>query len=289
MKFLTSVVATLALSLPSLTQPLEERDVQTVHLTFHGGPASYQLTVPADGRIYPTNNGIAVNIIDAPDYNAISQCTFYTAGEKALVSGINPQGVQQVIVGPPQPVTGVSCSGICVPTAAGPLIVFIPGGVIAFQFALDFPDAVEHIIAHEAPTVLLLLPDAGEVFGFLYRLQEVYETEGVAAAAAGGFRKALLGYDDAGVPATVPPEAANPENFLGQRVSRPDVLRADRDAFFARAVEEQAKILGCLKFDVPDHHEGFQVELDAFLPYFIDSVEEESDRGEVRSRTSVIK
>lgn len=63
-----------------------------------------------------TDNDISVNIIDAPDYNAISQCTFYTGGEKALVSGITPQGVQQVIIGPPQPVTGVSCFGFCVPT-----------------------------------------------------------------------------------------------------------------------------------------------------------------------------
>jgi hypothetical protein len=30
-------------------------DVQTVHLTFHGGPAEYSLTFPADGEIYPTS------------------------------------------------------------------------------------------------------------------------------------------------------------------------------------------------------------------------------------------
>ncbi|KAK5657556.1 hypothetical protein OQA88_3129 [Cercophora sp. LCS_1] len=98
--------------------PIEERDTpQTVHLTFHGGPASYSMAFPADGKVYPTNNNIAVNIIDAPDYNAQYQCTFYTPGEKALVGGIDPTtGVSQVIIGPPQPVTGVSCSGMCVPT-----------------------------------------------------------------------------------------------------------------------------------------------------------------------------
>jgi len=112
--------------------PLSERDVQTVHLTFHGGPASYTMAFPADGKVYQTSkslastwtvsnanhpdNNIAVNIIDAPDYNAISQCTFYTPGEKALVGGIDGTGVGQVIIGPPQPVTAVSCQGICIPT-----------------------------------------------------------------------------------------------------------------------------------------------------------------------------
>lgn len=62
------------------------------------------------------DNNIAVNIIDAPDYNAQYQCTFYTPGEKALVGGITPEGLSQVIIGPPQPVTGVSCAGICIPT-----------------------------------------------------------------------------------------------------------------------------------------------------------------------------
>lgn len=38
--------------------PLEERTdqpVQTVRLTFHGGPASYNLTFPADGQLYKTS------------------------------------------------------------------------------------------------------------------------------------------------------------------------------------------------------------------------------------------
>ncbi|KXH62827.1 hypothetical protein CNYM01_03688 [Colletotrichum nymphaeae SA-01] len=115
MKF-SALLTSISFILPSLSHPLEDRDApQTVHLTFHGGPASYEMTIPADGQIYPTNNDISVNIIDAPDYNALGQCTFYTNGEKALVGGITSQGLQQVIIGPPQPVTGVSCLGICVP------------------------------------------------------------------------------------------------------------------------------------------------------------------------------
>lgn len=62
------------------------------------------------------DNIIAISIIDAPDYNAFGQCTFYTNGEKTLVSQITESGLQQVVVGPPQPITGVSCSGVCIPT-----------------------------------------------------------------------------------------------------------------------------------------------------------------------------
>ncbi|KAL5344661.1 hypothetical protein ACLOAV_010353 [Pseudogymnoascus australis] len=104
------ILSVTALALPAAEQ-LDERDhVQTVHLTFHGGPASYDMAFPADGTVYPTNNDLAVSIIDAPDYRALEYCTFHTAGEQTLV-GVLSEGVQQVIIGPPQPVSGVSCYG----------------------------------------------------------------------------------------------------------------------------------------------------------------------------------
>ncbi|KAI0835053.1 hypothetical protein F5Y06DRAFT_277267 [Hypoxylon sp. FL0890] len=117
MKFSSSVLFTLGLVASSSAHPLDERDVQVAHLTFHGGPASYQLAVPADGTVVNTNNGISVDTIDAPDYNAINQCTFNTASQKTLVSSINTQtGLQSIIVGPPQPIISVSCQGSCIPT-----------------------------------------------------------------------------------------------------------------------------------------------------------------------------
>jgi len=64
----------------------------------------------------PKDNGIAVSIIDANDYNALSQCTFYTAGKVTLVGSITPTGGQQILVGPPQPITAVKCLGMCVAT-----------------------------------------------------------------------------------------------------------------------------------------------------------------------------
>ncbi|OBT43132.1 hypothetical protein VE00_07701 [Pseudogymnoascus sp. WSF 3629] len=105
-----------AFALPAAEQRDKRDTVQTVHLTFHGGPASYEMAFPADGTIHPTNHDFAVSIIDAPDYLALSDCTFHTGGEQTLVGGLSATGVQQVIIGPPQPITGVSCYGTCVGT-----------------------------------------------------------------------------------------------------------------------------------------------------------------------------
>ncbi|KAI1211178.1 uncharacterized protein F4807DRAFT_419288 [Annulohypoxylon truncatum] len=117
MKFSSAILFGIGLVASSSAHPLEERDVQVAHLTFHGGPASYDLAVPADGSVVNTNNDISVSIIDAPDYDAITQCTFNTASEKTLVSSIDTQtGLQSIIVGPPQPIISVSCNGACTPT-----------------------------------------------------------------------------------------------------------------------------------------------------------------------------
>lgn len=56
MKFTLPTIA-LILSGTALALPAaEQRDtVQTVHLTFYGGPASYEMAFPADGTEYPTS------------------------------------------------------------------------------------------------------------------------------------------------------------------------------------------------------------------------------------------
>ncbi|KAI5463962.1 hypothetical protein BGZ63DRAFT_481218 [Mariannaea sp. PMI_226] len=117
MKFTQTFLAIATLSWATARPNLIPRaDVQTVKLTFHGGPASYTMEFPADGQTRQTNSDISVNIIDTPDYNAFSQCIFNTAGEKTLVRSIGQNGLQQIIVGPPQPILSVSCHGMCVPT-----------------------------------------------------------------------------------------------------------------------------------------------------------------------------
>ncbi|KAI2615805.1 hypothetical protein GGS26DRAFT_454570 [Hypomontagnella submonticulosa] len=118
MKLSSAILFCTSLIVSSSARPAEEiPPVQVAHLTFHGGPASYDLAVPADGTVINTNNDIAVSIIDAPDYNAINQCTFNTVGEKTLASSINTQtGLQSIIVGPPQRIISVSCQGTCIAT-----------------------------------------------------------------------------------------------------------------------------------------------------------------------------
>ncbi|KAJ3531261.1 hypothetical protein NM208_g8952 [Fusarium decemcellulare] len=117
MKFTLSILSVALFGGASALPNLNERaSVQTVHLTFHGGPASYKMTFPADGKTRKTNSNINVNIIDANDYNAFSQCTFTTKGQKTLVQSISQDGSQHIIVGPPQVIIAVSCHGMCVPT-----------------------------------------------------------------------------------------------------------------------------------------------------------------------------
>ena len=55
MKFTNAILIGLGLVASSTAHPVEERDVQVAHLTFHGGPASYDLSVPADGSVVNTS------------------------------------------------------------------------------------------------------------------------------------------------------------------------------------------------------------------------------------------
>ena len=59
MKFSINAFLGLGLAASAIASPLEvletRQGVQVAHLTFHGGPASYSLDVPADGREVPTS------------------------------------------------------------------------------------------------------------------------------------------------------------------------------------------------------------------------------------------
>ncbi len=55
MQFTSQVLLALGLIASASAHPLEGRDVQVAHFTFHGGPASYDLAVPADGSVVITS------------------------------------------------------------------------------------------------------------------------------------------------------------------------------------------------------------------------------------------
>jgi len=164
------------------------------------------------------------------------------------------------------------------------------GGILSFQFAHDFPEMVDRLISHQAPTITLL-PDASKMFEWGLHLEEVYKTHGLDQVNT-EFEAELIGFDDEGIPKTVPPEPSNVRNLWDNEFSvvmgyvpnlwrlkenkiRIGVMRGIRckDAFSARATVEQAKILECPSATVPGHLQGFEVETDEFLPYLLDMLD----------------
>ncbi|KAI0408319.1 hypothetical protein F4802DRAFT_549343, partial [Xylaria palmicola] len=111
MQFPSSLVLGLGLIAGIQAHPAEEREVAVTHLTFHGGPASYELFVPTNGAVIATNNDISIDtiVVDTSGYDALSLCAFNTPGPKALVGSVTPAGLKKITVGPPQPILSVSC------------------------------------------------------------------------------------------------------------------------------------------------------------------------------------
>ncbi|KAF5531196.1 hypothetical protein FMEXI_13095 [Fusarium mexicanum] len=94
---------------------------QLVHLTFHGGLASYSMAVPADGSTRKTGrrfyHDLSVDVIDNSDYNALEQCFLAIEGQAKLTPKVSPKdGSQHIPVNPSRVITAVNCTGSCVPT-----------------------------------------------------------------------------------------------------------------------------------------------------------------------------
>jgi len=164
------------------------------------------------------------------------------------------------------------------------------GGLFSLQFAHDFPEMVDHLISHEAP-VTGLLPDASEVLDWFANLWEVYKASGWEQAQS-VFETKMIGYDDEGIPKTVPPPPENPKNFwdneflvlmgyipnfwrLKENKTSIGLMKAVRckDGFYVRCQDDLAKILDCPLFTVPGHHQGFECETEEFLPRFLEMLD----------------
>ncbi|KAI0100311.1 hypothetical protein GGR51DRAFT_564335 [Nemania sp. FL0031] len=109
MQFTNSLVVLFGLIGAIQAQPVEERAVAIVPLTFNAGPVAYKLLVPTNGRPVPGDIDLSVNIIDTGKFDAFSRCTFNTPGPKTLVPSVDAEGNKHIDVGPPQPILSVSC------------------------------------------------------------------------------------------------------------------------------------------------------------------------------------
>ena len=164
------------------------------------------------------------------------------------------------------------------------------GGILAFQFAHDFPGMVDHLISHEG-AFSNLLPDVSAIYEWFRHLVKIHQTQGQDQAAA-EFEASLIGYGDEGIPKTVPPEPENVKNFwenefpamvgympnlwrLKETQISIGVMRGVRckEAFFARATSELAKVLDCPVAVVPGHHGGFEAETAEFIPHLLQMLE----------------
>ncbi|KAK3355418.1 hypothetical protein B0H65DRAFT_414648 [Neurospora tetraspora] len=116
MKSLLLLPALLGLAFAHPAPELDPRAApQIAHFYFQAAATGYNLTVPADGNWYPTNNGLNVNIITALDFT-VTQCEFATHQQVAFayqLSGADPYPKEQFAVGPPQPIDRVRCHGYC--------------------------------------------------------------------------------------------------------------------------------------------------------------------------------
>lgn len=168
------------------------------------------------------------------------------------------------------------------------------GGIIAFQFAIDHPEMVVDLIAHEAPT-FNLLSDASQLLDTFIALYEQYKLEGLDAIMP-TFSKGFIGLDDESVPPTAAPDPRNPKNqwenemlpafyypdlrkLVNNKISVGVMVGArSKDAWYARATIEQQKVMGCLHSVVPGHHQGFESEPDAFLPAMLEMMSKLRER-----------
>ena len=162
------------------------------------------------------------------------------------------------------------------------------GGVIALQFAVSYPEALEHVICHETPTTILL-PDATYYLNWCFELLEVYRTHGRKAATM-EFTTALKGYADGEALNVTEPQNAElfwKFEFMQFTIYCPDLRkivenkvsiavaagRTSEDAFYARTTFPQSEILGCPRIMMPGHHSGFDAQPEEFATSLIDTLD----------------
>ncbi|KAH8703420.1 acetyltransferase/esterase [Talaromyces proteolyticus] len=162
------------------------------------------------------------------------------------------------------------------------------GGIIAFQFAISYPEFLDHVIAHETPTTSLL-DNSTYRLDRAFQLVDTYRKHGVRAAFQ-AFMGEMKGYQDY-VPAEVLSQE-DAENFweneyLVFTIYCPELRKivengvsiavaaglASEDAFYAVTTIHQSEILNCPRFIFPSHHSGYEAEPAAFAEKLLAALE----------------
>lgn len=163
------------------------------------------------------------------------------------------------------------------------------GAVLALQFAVSYPEWLDHVIAHEAPT-MVLLDDSTAWINWIFELVIIYKKEGALAAQA-VFNTQMKGYEN--TPPLSSPSDADRENFWTNEIVQfstycPDLSRIvdnhvsilvaagvkSADAAYARTTFKQADILGCPRLMFPGHHMAFESEPAAFAAELLKAYEQ---------------
>lgn len=164
------------------------------------------------------------------------------------------------------------------------------GGVIGFQFAISYPQYIEKMVIHEAPTTSLLPePEATELLDWFYVLLQLYKDQGKEMAFK-EFTKKFVGMEHGGPRQT--PEDWNGENFWRNealifsiycpylhKIVENNVSVAvgygehGGNAFYARTTVPQAEILKCPRVEFPGHHQGFESVPEEFYKVLMETFE----------------
>jgi pimeloyl-ACP methyl ester carboxylesterase len=173
------------------------------------------------------------------------------------------------------------------------------GGVIAFQLAVSYPEVVENLVSHEAPTTTLLsAAESTDLMDFFSSMRVIYRNHGPGPTMKAFVDKIMVGMDD-GLP-LLQPEAHNVvnqlenESWMGSYC--PDLVKIvdngtsvavgfgtkSAHAMFKRTVREQAKRLKCEKVEFPGHHQGFETQPAEFAPVLLALLKRMEDKRQAR-------
>jgi len=154
------------------------------------------------------------------------------------------------------------------------------GGIIAFQLGASYPEYVEHLIAHEAPTTALL-PDNTARLDFCFEVYEKFKADGPMAAFQ-HFGSQMVGMQNPNSRSTgamVNGDFFFEYEFIVLTIYTPNMAKLrdngvsvavtageeSGDAYYVRTTSYQAEILGCRRIMWPGHHVVYRSDPAAFV------------------------